>query len=78
MPPGADPDSLLETPSAINALPADLAAIVRGAVADGVTAAFMLAFIVALASVVVSLLLPDDELDAVEPGGGDTSVDLAP
>ena len=56
LPPGADPDSLLETPSAINALPADLAAIVRGAVADGVTAAFMLAFIVALASVAVSLL----------------------
>ena len=78
LPPGADPDSLLEAPAAINALPADLAAIVRSAVADGVTAAFMLAFIVALASVAVSLLLPDDELDDVEPGGGDTSVDLAP
>jgi EmrB/QacA subfamily drug resistance transporter len=70
LPAGTDPESFLETPSVINALPAEIAEIVRNAVSSGSTAAFTVALVVAAISLMVSIRMPDDELSDVQPGSG--------
>lgn len=68
VPDDTDPESLLETPEAIAALPTELEEIVRSAVSSGVTASFTVALLVAGLSLGVSLLMPDDELSDIQPG----------
>lgn len=64
LPPGTDPDSLIESPAAIAALAPELASIVRSAVANSATASFKVAFVVTLVGVLVALRMPNDELGA--------------
>jgi MFS family permease len=76
LPPGTSPDSLLETPAAIDDLPREVAQIVRAAVADGATVAFLLAFAFAACGVLLAWLLPDHELAGDPAAGVDPSRDL--
>jgi predicted MFS family arabinose efflux permease len=76
LPAGVSPDSLLETPAAIDDLPNEIAEIVRGAVADGATVTFVFAFIFAACGVVLALMLPDTELAGDERAGVDSTPDL--
>lgn len=64
LPDGVTPESLLETPSAIEALPLALADAVRVAIAEGMSMAFLLAFLAAGLGLVLALFLPDTELAA--------------
>lgn len=70
LPPDTDPQSLLESPSAIEALPSELAQVVRSAVSSGSTATFAIALAIAALSLVVSIIMPNDELVDAEIGGG--------
>ena len=66
LPRDVTPESLLETPDAISELPGDLPELVRAAVADGATTAFVMAFVVAVLGFVVALRLPSVELADVD------------
>jgi hypothetical protein len=62
--------TLLETPSRIDALPDQLEATVRSAVASGAIAVFTLTFIAAAVAFVLSFRLPDERLaDEITIGG---------
>ena len=75
LPAGTRPESLLESPAMIEQLPADVADVVRAAVADGATLTFAAACVVAIIGLIVSLRLPNDELsDRLVPFGASTSV----
>jgi len=64
LPDGVSPGSLLETPSAIEALPTELADAVRVAIADGMSVSFVLALVAAVVGLGLALFLPDAELAA--------------
>ncbi|HWM18584.1 MAG TPA: MDR family MFS transporter [Ilumatobacteraceae bacterium] len=63
LPAGTTPDSVLESPAAIDQLPVATADAVRSAVADGSSLVFAVAFVIAVIALVVSVRLPDDRLD---------------
>jgi len=62
--------TLLETPSRIDALPDQLEATVRDAVASGAIAVFTVTFIAAAAAFLLSFRLPDERLDDARPADG--------